>query len=178
MLSKRFVDAAFEFRNKALAGQPEQPPRWKRVLGTVNSGMGMALGQLYVAKEFKPEAKERAQVLVDNVRAALKARIEKLDWMSPETTKNLDAFLKQFEKYGAYYLVPVKLPDKPGEAPDLESKQYLLKGHIHVRPAWQIGEHDSDMVALDVNEDPVIPDGITHAPVLKAMARKRDRSGK
>jgi putative endopeptidase len=54
------------------------------VLGTVNSGMGMALGQLYVAKDFPPEAKERAQVLVDNVRAALKARIERLDWMSPK----------------------------------------------------------------------------------------------
>ncbi len=84
-LSTSFQDNRFDFYGKTLSGQPEQKPRWKRVLGTVNSGMGMALGQLYVAKEFKPEAKERAQVLVDNVRAALKARIEKLDWMSPET---------------------------------------------------------------------------------------------
>ena len=84
-LSTAFQDNRFDFYGKTLSGQPEQKPRWKRVLGTVNSGMGMALGQLYVAKEFKPEAKERAQVLVDNVRAALKARIEKLDWMSPET---------------------------------------------------------------------------------------------
>ena len=84
-LSTSFQDNRFDFYGKTLSGQPEQKPRWKRVLGTVNSGMGMALGQLYVAKEFKPEAKERAQVLVDNVRAALKTRIEKLDWMSPET---------------------------------------------------------------------------------------------
>jgi putative endopeptidase len=34
MLSKRFVDASFEFRNKTLAGQPEQKPRWKRGVAT------------------------------------------------------------------------------------------------------------------------------------------------
>lgn len=104
--------------------------------------------------------------------------VSRVNRMSPETNKNLDAFLKEFDKYGAFYLMPVKLPTKPGEVPDLEYRQYLLKGHIHVRPAWQIGEHDYDMVALDVDEDPVIPDGITDAPVLKAMARKRDRSSK
>ena len=55
------------------------------MLGTVNSSMGQALGQLYVAEVFKPEAKARAQELVDNVRNALKTRIENLDWMSGET---------------------------------------------------------------------------------------------
>jgi hypothetical protein len=106
------------------------------------------------------------------------ALVSRVNWMSPESTKNLDGFLKEFDKYGAFYLMSVKRPDKSSEVPDLESKQYLLKGHIHVRPAWQIGEHDSDMVALDVDEDPIIPDGVTDPPVLKAMARKRDRSGK
>lgn len=104
--------------------------------------------------------------------------VSRINRMAPENNKNLNAFLKEFDKYGAYYLMPVKLPDKPGELPNLESRQYLLKRHIHVRPAWTIGEHDSDMVALDVDEDPVIPDGITDAPVLKAMERKRERSDK
>ena len=98
--------------------------------------------------------------------------------MSPETTKNLDGFLKEFDKYGGFYLMPVKRTDKHSEVPDIEPKQYLIKGHIHVRPAWEIGENDFDIVALDVDVDPVIPEGIADAPVLKAMARKRDRSGK
>ncbi|MCX7514685.1 M13 family metallopeptidase [Frateuria hangzhouensis] len=85
LLTKAFQDNKFDFYGKTLSGQPEQKPRWKRVLGAVNNSMGMALGELYVDKMFKPEAKERAQVLVDNVRNALKARIENLDWMSPET---------------------------------------------------------------------------------------------
>ena len=84
-LSKNFQDNKFEFYGKTLAGQPEQKPRWKRTLATVNESMGEALGQLYVAKVFKPEAKARAQELVSNVRNALKARIQNLDWMSGET---------------------------------------------------------------------------------------------
>jgi putative endopeptidase len=84
-LSQPFVDASFDFWGKTLSGQPEQKPRWKRVLRAVNGSIGEGLGQLYVAREFTPEAKARASELVDNVRNALKARIENLDWMSPET---------------------------------------------------------------------------------------------
>ncbi|PPV07238.1 M13 family metallopeptidase [Xanthomonas bromi] len=84
-LSKAFVDNNFAFYGKILSGQPEQQPRWKRVLRAVNGAMGEGLGQLYVAKVFTPEAKQRASDLVDNVRVALKTRIENVDWMSPET---------------------------------------------------------------------------------------------
>ncbi|MCC8537251.1 M13 family metallopeptidase [Xanthomonas axonopodis pv. poinsettiicola] len=84
-LSKVFVDNNFAFYGKTLSGQPEQQPRWKRVLHSVNSSMGEGLGQLYVAKVFTPEAKQRAGELVDNIRAALKARIENVDWMSAQT---------------------------------------------------------------------------------------------
>ncbi|HWU78315.1 MAG TPA: M13 family metallopeptidase [Rhodanobacter sp.] len=84
-LSKNFRDNRFAFYGKTLAGQPQQKPRWKQVLGAVNGAMGMALGELYVKQEFTPEAKQRAEELVTNVRNALKARIENLDWMSAET---------------------------------------------------------------------------------------------
>jgi putative endopeptidase len=86
-LSKPFQEAHFAFHGQALNGQKEQSARWKRVLEAVDGGMGMALGEIYVAQNFPPEAKARAKVLVDNVRNALRARIEKLDWMSAETKK-------------------------------------------------------------------------------------------
>ncbi|GAA0707789.1 M13 family metallopeptidase [Dyella marensis] len=104
-LSKSFQDNKFDFYGKTLAGQPQQKPRWKRVLGAVNGSMGEALGQLYVAKVFKPEAKERAQELVDNVRNALKARIEKLDWMSDATKE------KAVAKWNTF-LPKIGYPDK------------------------------------------------------------------
>ena len=87
-LAKRFVDTEFDFYSRTLRGQKEQKPRWKRVLATTDRQMGMALGQLYVAQNFPPEAKARAKELVDNLRSALKARIEHLEWMSDETKKH------------------------------------------------------------------------------------------
>jgi putative endopeptidase len=104
LLSKPFQDEAFAFYEKTLNGQPEQRARWKRVLDGVNSGMGEALGQLYVKDYFPPAAKARAQTLVDNVRNALKARIEHLDWMSDATKQ------KALEKWSTF-LPKIGYPD-------------------------------------------------------------------
>jgi putative endopeptidase len=122
-LSKNFQDNKFDFYGKTLAGQPVQKPRWKRVLGTVNGGMGEALGQLYVAKVFTPEAKERAGVLVDNVRNALKARIQNLDWMSPETKE------KAVAKWDTF-LPKIGYPDKWRDWSGLEIKPDSYYGNV------------------------------------------------
>src|SRR5439155_1595287 len=44
-----------------------------------------ALGKLYVADYFPPEAKARALELVNNLKAALSDRIKTLDWMDEPT---------------------------------------------------------------------------------------------
>ena len=84
-LSRAFVEEHFDFRAHKLRGQKEIEPRWKRVLGAVNGQLGQAMGQLYVKENFPPEAKQSAEQLVANLQAALKLRIEKLDWMSDAT---------------------------------------------------------------------------------------------
>jgi putative endopeptidase len=84
-LSDRFVEARFAFRNKILAGQPELQPRWKRATDFDNGILGEAVGRLYVAQYFTPEAKAKMEALVANLRAALRARIENVAWMTPET---------------------------------------------------------------------------------------------
>ncbi len=84
-LSHRFADAHFEFRNKTLSGQAEQKPRWKRAVVAVDAGMGEAVGRVYVAKYFTPEAKATMEGLVGDLKVALAARIQRLDWMTPAT---------------------------------------------------------------------------------------------
>ena len=95
-LPRRFEDASFAFYGKTLQGQPEQKPRWKRVLETVDMQLGHPLGRLYVARAFPPEAKQRILDLVADLRAVLAERIDGLEWMGPETRraarKKLDAF--------------------------------------------------------------------------------------
>ena len=104
-LGKAFVEENFDFHQHKLRGQKEMEPRWKRVLGAINMHMGMAMGQLYVAQNFPPESKARAQELVNNLSTALKARIEKLDWMS-DTTK-----AKALEKWSTFR-PKIGYPDK------------------------------------------------------------------
>jgi putative endopeptidase len=91
LLSKPFVDARFEFRNKTLAGQPELAPRWKRAVGAVDGALGEAVGEEYVKRYFPASAKAQMLELVGNIKVALHHRIEGLEWMSPATkTKALD----------------------------------------------------------------------------------------
>jgi len=84
VLSKPFVDAAFEF-NKVLSGQAVQKSRGEIMASNVDQSLGQALGQLYVKKYFSEAAKKRALELVNNLEQALAARIDKLDWMSDST---------------------------------------------------------------------------------------------
>ena len=95
-LSAPFQQEDFAFEKQTLNGQKEMQPRWKRVLGTTNQGMGMALGQLYVAHNFSPASKQRAEELVNNLRAAYKTRIENLPWMSDATKR------KALEKWATF----------------------------------------------------------------------------
>lgn len=95
-LSSAFVNQKFEFFGRTLNGTKELRPRWKRILQATDDGVGEALGQLYVDKAFGANAKSRAKQLVENLRATLRDRIAKLEWMSPETKeqalKKLNAF--------------------------------------------------------------------------------------
>lgn len=67
LLSQVFVDAHFEFREKALSGVQQIRPRWKRSVGVVNAALGEAVGKIYVERHFKPEAKARMHKLVSNL---------------------------------------------------------------------------------------------------------------
>ena len=104
-LSTPFQKEDFAFNAQTLNGQKEMKSRWKRTLDAVEGGMGMALGQLYVAQTFSPESKARAQELVGNLRASYKNRIENLPWMSEATKK------KALEKW-ASFTPKIGYPDK------------------------------------------------------------------
>ena len=84
-LSDAFVQENYAFYNKTMRGQKEQKERGKRVLKTIDGNTGEALGQMYVKVAFPAQSKARMEALVQNLREALKVRIEKLDWMSAAT---------------------------------------------------------------------------------------------
>ncbi|MDX2238052.1 MAG: M13 family metallopeptidase [Hyphomonadaceae bacterium] len=85
VLPRAFDDEQFSFFGATLNGQPQQRARWQRAIDATNGAVGEAIGQLYVARHFTPEAKAQMQALVENLRRAYGERIDQLRWMSPET---------------------------------------------------------------------------------------------
>jgi putative endopeptidase len=95
-LSQPFVDEDFNFNGRILEGTKELLPRWKRCVRATDRELGFALGQVYVKKYFPPEAKARAQEMVNNLIAALREDLKTLPWMGEGTRQQalakLDAF--------------------------------------------------------------------------------------
>jgi predicted metalloendopeptidase len=84
-LPKAFVDEQFAFYGGVLAGTPQLQPRWKRAVSSTNEALGFAVGKLYVEQYFPPQEKQRAQAMVRAILEAFGARIDRLEWMSPQT---------------------------------------------------------------------------------------------
>jgi putative endopeptidase len=97
-LSKKFADENFEFFGKYLSGAKERQPRWKTCVGATDGAVGEALGQEYIKRAFKPEAKARMNELIDNLMAAMKTRIDGLEWMGAETKAQAQRKLSTFKR--------------------------------------------------------------------------------
>ena len=90
-LSQDFVDARFEFTGKLVRGQQENEPRWQRGTGLINRSLGEAVGKVYVARYFPPEAKDRMDELVANLVDTFGVAIDGLEWMGAETKSRAQA---------------------------------------------------------------------------------------
>jgi len=128
-LSKDFDDARFDFRSKTLSGTPQQQPRWKRGVGVVDANLGEAVGKLYVDAYFPAESKARMVALVGDLRTAMGARIQKLDWMTPQTKA------KALEKL-AKFNVKIGYPDKWRDYAGLKLSDGDLYGNVERAAAF------------------------------------------
>ena len=96
ILPARIDDARFAFYGKALRGQQEQRPRWKRGVSTVNGALGELVGKVYVERHFPPSSKAQMEDLIENLRAAFKDGIDGLEWMGEETKEEAQYKLAKF----------------------------------------------------------------------------------
>ena len=190
-LSQPYLDAFFEFREKKLAGQAQPKPRWKRglaavagmdcvdatiCLGTMNWGVG----QLYSEKYFPPATKSAMDDLIANLMKAFRARIEKLDWMSPSTKAEA---LKKLDTYQ----IKVGYPDKPRDYSGIAIRRDDLLGNVRRLAAanWRfysdrsrgpVDKADWLMTPQTNNayngslRDIVFPAAILQAPIFDASA--------
>ncbi len=84
-LPAAFDEEKWHFYSHILNGAEKQQERWKRCTSRVDSEMGEALGQVYVAKYFPPDAKQHALEMTLAIEQAMDKDIDSLDWMSADT---------------------------------------------------------------------------------------------
>lgn len=114
-LSEEIELANFDFYGKTLRGQEQQQPRWERALSQAGRMIGEPIGKLYVDKYFPPEAKVKAQAMIDNIMVAFEQRINDVEWMTAETKVRALDKLNNFT-------VKIGYPDKWKDYSQLEIK--------------------------------------------------------
>ncbi len=86
----------FDFFRAGLQGIDAPRPLWKRAVNSINGNMGELLGQLYVDRHYKPEAKARMDTMIRNLTLAYEQSIKELVWMSEETRQQALLKLSKF----------------------------------------------------------------------------------
>lgn len=182
VLPKALLDESFAFYGTTMRGVPTAPPRWRRALNALNDGeLGEAIGQLYVAKYFRPESKAAVNAIVANLMTAFARRIDALAWMAPATkakAKEKLATLKigigypdEWTDYGA---LAITRGDLFGNAQRLEEFAYarnLAKlGKPVNRGEWCMVPQVVDAVNMPVRNALNFPAGILATPFFDPRA--------
>lgn len=157
-LSTPFAAQHFEFHKKTVQGVPAQPARWKQVLDALNATPAhAAMGRLFVDAHLPANAKPRALAMVEDLRAAFRARIERAAWMGEDTRR---AALHKLDRMGAKIGYPDRWPDLSGLA--FDPADYAG----NVRAAWSFAQRRED-----ARLEQTVDRGEWHSPAHEINAR-------
>ncbi len=130
--------ANWEFYSKTLNGTPKQKPADERALATVDGTLGEAVGKLYVDKVFPPEAKEKAEAMIANIKEAFRDRINALEWMTDSTKVQAIEKLDKFT-------VKIGYPDKWEDysALEIDADQGYFENML-AYGSWSLDKNNAD----------------------------------
>lgn len=83
--------------NTVTIGKKELSARWKECISLTNNKLATAVGALYIRKYFRPEAKQTAARMVEQIRQEFKDVLKLNEWMDAKTklaaSKKVDAII-------------------------------------------------------------------------------------
>jgi putative endopeptidase len=179
-LSQPFVDAQFKLQ-KALTGQSEIKPRWKRCVSSTDNELGEALGQRYVEQAFGADGKQRMLKMVDALERSLDQDIKNLPWMTEETKKQaktkLDAIRNKigypdvWRDYSSLKIVRGDLVGNFLRANEFEARRQIAKiGKPVDRKEWQMTPPTVNAYYSPARNEIVFPAGILQSPFFDKQA--------
>ena len=169
------VDESFRFYGATLRGQKRLRPREIRAIEQMNQRLGEPLGQLFVERHFRPEAKARMLALVEQLRSALRLRIESLPWLGEGSRAEA---LRKWTSFGAKIGYPDRWRDHSGLilAPDTllanvraldrfrQAQEYARVGRPADRREWYIAPQQVNAYYNRLLNEIVFPAGILQPP--------------
>jgi putative endopeptidase len=181
VLPRAIDDANFEFFGRQLNGQPRQRERWQRAIQAINGAMGEAVGELYVARHFPPEAKAQALELVENMRRAYGERIRASQWMSAETKvialEKLATFRPKIgypDRWEDYSALDIRAGDAYGNQMRLGvwawNKELARLGRASDREEWFMMPHAVNAYYNPPFNEIVFPAGYLQPPLFDPNA--------
>jgi len=179
-LSKRFVDSRFAY-TKTLSGVTELRPRWKRGATLIDTTLGELLGHAYVDAYFPPSSKAMMNDLVANLKTAMAARIQRSDWMRPETKtaaleklSKMDVMVGYPDKWRDYSTLKIDPADLYGnvQRSNRFEWEYQLSdlGKPVDRKKWGMTPQTVDAYNGGLENKIVFPAGILQAPFFDPTA--------
>jgi putative endopeptidase len=174
-LAADFEQEVFRFYSTELEGTPAQEPRWQRASRTVDDQIGEALGQLYVAQYYPPEAKARMDEMIANITAVMRDRLGQLEWMTEPTRKKALAKFDRFfakighpDKWKDYSTVPIVRDNyfaNVRAASEFEMRRKLAKlGRPVDKMEWRMTPPTVNAYFLPTDNSINFPAGILQPP--------------
>lgn len=98
--------------------------------------------------------------------------IARINTMTPSTSENLDRFLSASDDRKSYILSYAVVNNERIIESSSVKKKSIRKFDINVLEAWKIGPNDIEVMAIHSDDDPLIPEGVSNAPIIEALKRK------
>lgn len=91
----------------------------------------------------------------------------------PTSSENLEKLIASYKSLGQYWLWPAEA--KENRNPKHYYDKAILKKELSIINAWEIGLTDLNNIAIKPTDNPVIPNHITNAPILKVLERYKNK---
>ncbi len=181
VLPQTIDNLSFAFYGTELQGTPQQRPRDKRALASVNEWLGDALGKLYVDKFFPASSRQAVDGMVGNIKDAFARRVDAIDWLADETkqealtkVRNMQVsvgYPDNWTDYGSLDIRPGAAFANKQAAELLRYRNQLAKiGKPLDRSEWWMNAQLVNAINLPVQNALNFPAGILQPPFFDPKA--------
>jgi hypothetical protein len=151
--------------------------QWKKDFGEIDRDETLRVSVVTGVNKLEPSHYKVVIGLNPNAtmrRVSLTYFMQRIHYLEPTTTKNLDRFLLRYDRLRKYVLLPVHMDndDIPTEPRwDLG----IQKCEISVTEAWRLSEYSPEISAITPDMEPIIPEGKDAEAILRRLRSLRSK---